>query len=52
MQSKRDNEGINAIGIMPRYQGVGVHDRWASYDQYDCTHALCNAHLLRDAGSI
>lgn len=48
LQSKRGNEGINAIGIMPDYKGISVHDRWASYDGYDCTHALCNAHLMRD----
>ncbi len=46
---KRGNQGIDALGIMENYLGVSVHDRWASYDKYaNCTHALCNAHLLRD----
>lgn len=46
---KRGNEGIDAMGIMENYFGVCVHDRWASYDKYsNCTHALCNAHLLRE----
>jgi transposase len=48
MQDKRGKEGINAIGILPDFQGISVHDRWASYDDYDCGHAFCNAHLLRN----
>lgn len=48
LQNKRGNEGINAIGIMPGYKGISVHDRWPSYDGYGCKHALCNAHLMRD----
>jgi len=36
------------MGILPEFQGVAVHDFWASYLGYDCDHALCNAHLLRE----
>ena len=48
-QHKRGCEAIEAIGIIPRYGGVAVHDCWASYLSYDhCGHALCGAHLLRE----
>ena len=39
---------LEAIGIWPRFQGRGMHDRFASYDQYPCQHSVCAAHLLRD----
>lgn len=49
IQSKRGNQGIDAIGILPQYKGTSIHDRWASYNNYtSCTHGYCNAHLLRD----
>ncbi|MBC7383522.1 MAG: transposase [Bacteroidia bacterium] len=45
---KRGVEAIDEIGILNHYTGISVHDRWSSYDRYDCTHSFCNAHLLRD----
>lgn len=48
ISSKRGKEGIDEKGILPNFHKIIVHDRWSSYDQYDCIHALCNAHLLRD----
>jgi transposase len=45
---KRGKEAVNAIGILPHYEGRAMHDRWKSYDGYPCAHSVCGAHLLRD----
>jgi transposase len=46
---KRGTEGMDAADVLPRFTGVAVHDAWAPYDTYtDATHALCNAHGLRE----
>ena len=46
---KRGLEAMTAIGVIPRYGGVIIHDCWASYLSYDhCGHGLCGAHLLRE----
>ena len=48
IQAKRGREATDAIGILPGYQGVSVHDGWKPYRAYtDCRHALCNIHHLR-----
>ena len=49
LHRKRGCEAIDAIGIIPRYGGVVVHDCWASYLSYGhCGHALCGSHPLRE----
>ena len=49
VQSKRGQEGMNASGILPDFQGRAVPDHWASYLKFDnCQHAFCNAHHLRN----
>jgi transposase len=48
IQQKRGSEGMDAIGILPEFKGISVHDRFSSYDKYGCGHSFCNAHLLRE----
>src|SRR3954447_11562515 len=46
---KRGTEGIDAAGVLPGFTGTLVHDAFAPYARYSAaTHALCNAHLLRE----
>ena len=46
---KRGCEGIDENGVIKGYTGIAVHDCLASYFTYEsCSHALCNAHLLRE----
>lgn len=45
---KRGHEAMDDIGILPKFQGVLCHDYWKAYYRYQCQHALCNSHLLRE----
>ena len=45
---KRGREAIDEMAVLPTFKGISVHDGWASYFRYLCTHALCNAHHLRE----
>jgi len=48
-QPKRGRAAMDAMGVLPHFRGRAVHDGLASYWQYEqCTHALCNAHHLRE----
>jgi transposase len=45
---KRGKEATEAMGILPHFSGTSVHDSLASYLQYQCLHALCIVHYLRE----
>lgn len=47
--ARRGRLAIEAIGILPQFTGVCVHDGWMAYDEYrGAQHALCGVHLLRE----
>jgi transposase len=45
---KRGNEATEAMGILPTFRGISVHDSLICYLHYQCTHALCVVHYLRE----
>jgi transposase len=46
---KRGQEGMEAGGILPAFQGGAVHDHWSPYLKFaNCRHYFCNAHHLRE----
>lgn len=48
----RGSKAVNAMGVIPNYKGILVHDFWATYFMYDCKHSLCNAHIMRELVGI
>jgi transposase len=50
---RRGTEAMEAMGVLPRFDGVAVHDAWAPYDTYTAPdHQLCCAHALRELQAV
>ena len=46
---RRGKPAMEAMGILPYFKGIAVHDHWYSYYQFpECFHSLCNSHHLRE----
>lgn len=46
--NKRGKKALREDGILDRFFARLMHDGWKSYFDFDCLHALCNAHHLRE----
>jgi len=50
---RRGAQAMEAMGILPSFAGVAVHDAWAPYDTYATPeHQLCCAHALRELQAV
>jgi transposase len=53
VHTRRGKEAIEAMGVLPSFAGVAVHDAWAPYDIYTgADHQLCCAHALRELQAV
>jgi transposase len=53
VHAKRGVQAFEAMGVLPRFTGIAVHDGWKPYKTYtDAAHALCNAHHLRELAAV
>jgi transposase len=53
VHAKRGRQAIEAMGILPRFTGVAVHDARAPYDTYTAPdHQLCCARALRELQAV
>jgi transposase len=53
LDAHRGQTALDAAGVLPHFTGIAVHDGWAAYRRYpQVTHALCNAHHLRELAGM
>jgi transposase len=49
LDRSRDRPAITELDVLTGFEGIAVHDCWASYNaDTDCEHALCGAHIARE----
>jgi transposase len=48
MHPNRGKKAFDAFGLLTSFIGTLIHDGWKPYRDLACTHALCNAHHLRE----
>jgi transposase len=48
IHDKRGQVAMEAMAVLPSFEGKAIHDGWKSYQGYACNHFLCNAHHLRE----
>jgi transposase len=48
VDKSRGQAALEAIGILPHFTGISIHDGWRSYFLYNCQHAAYIVHLLRE----
>jgi transposase len=50
---RRGKQAMEAMGVLPAFAGIAVHDAWAPYDIYTgAGHQLCCAHALRELQAV
>jgi transposase len=53
IHAKRGKKAMDEHGLLPKFNGILVHDHWKTYFLYtQMQHSLCNAHHLRELKSF
>ncbi|MBF0140904.1 MAG: IS66 family transposase [Magnetococcales bacterium] len=48
VHANRGGKAMDDMGVLPLFKGILCHDHWSPYFKYNVTHAMCNAHHLRE----